>query len=39
LYQQLGIAGSKEMVARYIKPVPRSRPAPASLTAAAEVAR
>jgi fructose/tagatose bisphosphate aldolase len=39
LYQQLGIAGSKEMVARYIKPVPRSRPAPASLTAAAQVAR
>jgi fructose/tagatose bisphosphate aldolase len=39
LYQQLGIAGSKEMVARYIQPTPRSRPAPASLTAAAQVAR
>ncbi|MDL2334701.1 MAG: aldolase, partial [Chloroflexota bacterium] len=38
LYQQLGIAGSKEMVARYVKPVRRSRPAPASLTVV-EVAR
>jgi fructose/tagatose bisphosphate aldolase len=34
LYEQLGIAGSKEMVARYIKPVRRSRPAPAALTEA-----
>ena len=35
LYEQLGIAGSREMVARYIKPVRRSRPAPAVLTEAA----
>ena len=34
LYEQLGIAGSMEMVARYIKPVRRSRPAPAALTEA-----
>jgi fructose/tagatose bisphosphate aldolase len=39
LYEQLGVAGSKEMVARYIKPLAFSRPAPASLTAPAEVAR
>jgi fructose/tagatose bisphosphate aldolase len=39
LYEQLGIAGSKEMVERYIKPVPRSRSAPAALMALAEVAR
>ncbi len=38
LYQQLGIAGSMEMVARYVKPVRRSRPAPASL-ATVEAAR
>ena len=31
LYEQLGVAGSKEMVARYITPLPRSRPAPAAL--------
>lgn len=39
LYEQLGVAGSKEMVARYIKPLPVSRPAPASLAAPAGVAR
>jgi fructose/tagatose bisphosphate aldolase len=38
LYEQLGVAGSKEMVARYIQPTSSSRPAPASLTAV-EVAR
>ncbi|MEO8625697.1 MAG: class II fructose-bisphosphate aldolase [Candidatus Limnocylindrales bacterium] len=38
LYEQLGIAGSKEMVARYVKPVRHSRPLPASL-ATVEVAR
>lgn len=38
LYEQLGVAGSKEMVARYITPTLRSRPAPAALTqAVAEV--
>ena len=35
LYEQLGVAGSKEMVARYIRPVRRSRPAPAALFGAA----
>ena len=39
LYEQLGVAGSKEMVARYIKPLRVSRPAPAALRPAAEVAR
>jgi fructose/tagatose bisphosphate aldolase len=39
LYEQLGVAGSKEMVARYIKPLPVSRPAPASLAAAATEVR
>jgi len=39
LYEQLGVAGSKEMVARYIKPLRISRPAPASLMPAVEVAR
>jgi fructose/tagatose bisphosphate aldolase len=39
LYEQLGVAGSKEMVARYIKPPRVSRPAPVSLMPAAEVAR
>jgi fructose/tagatose bisphosphate aldolase len=39
LYEQLGVAGSKEMVARYIKPLRASRPAPASLMSVAEVAR
>ncbi|HUP82953.1 MAG TPA: class II fructose-bisphosphate aldolase [Candidatus Limnocylindria bacterium] len=38
LYEQLGVAGSKEMVERYIKPLRVSRPAPASLTTA-EIAR
>jgi fructose-bisphosphate aldolase, class II len=39
LYEQLGVAGSKEMVARYIRPLAISRPAPASLMSVAEVAR
>jgi fructose/tagatose bisphosphate aldolase len=39
LYEQLGIAGSKEMVARYIKPQLRSRPAPAALAEAAAPAQ
>ncbi|MEP7361103.1 MAG: class II fructose-bisphosphate aldolase [Chloroflexota bacterium] len=39
LYEQLGIAGSKEMVARYISPPQRSRQAPTALTAVAQVAR
>jgi hypothetical protein len=39
LYEQLGVAGSKEMVARYVKPLPVSRPAPASLAAAATEVR
>ncbi|MEP7379453.1 MAG: class II fructose-bisphosphate aldolase [Chloroflexota bacterium] len=38
LYEQLGIAGSKEMVARYVKTERHSRPLPASL-ATVEVAR
>jgi fructose/tagatose bisphosphate aldolase len=38
LYEQLGVAGSKEMVARYVKPLTVSRPAPASLSAALEIA-
>jgi fructose/tagatose bisphosphate aldolase len=36
LYEQLGIAGSKEMVARYIKPLRASRPAPAALSMVAQ---
>jgi hypothetical protein len=38
LYEKLGISGSKEMVARYIAAPQRSRPAPASLAAAATAA-
>ena len=34
LYEQLGIAGTKEMVARHIEPLRQSRPAPAVLTEA-----
>ncbi len=32
LFEQLGVAGSREMVARYISPARTARPAPASLT-------
>jgi fructose/tagatose bisphosphate aldolase len=31
LFEQLGVAGSAEMVARRVRPVPRSRPLPAAL--------
>ena len=31
LFEQLGVAGTTAMVERYVRPVPRSMPAPESL--------
>jgi fructose/tagatose bisphosphate aldolase len=39
LYEQLGVAGTRAMVERYVTPVRRSRPAPAALFAATSAAR
>jgi fructose/tagatose bisphosphate aldolase len=37
LFHELGVVGSRAMVDRYVRPVPRSRPAPAAVADAATV--